>query len=154
MTGAGTLRWAVLAVLVALASCRHCPDVRSHPDDYAQFNLARERAMYKLIGKYGSCFPPDYGVEAYFSDLKSLGLGSSDLDTLHEPALEVWTEPDCAGFVLLARCQASGPVVLWDKSSTDDALDGPGGSDFSQGATALPPHAPPTSCSCAAKPAP
>jgi hypothetical protein len=133
---------ALLFLVLTAPGCSHCGDVRPTGDDYANIALAKEHAMYKLIGKYGECFPPDYGVNSYFSDLQALALAPADLETLRKPELDVWTEPNCAGFILVARNGANGPVILWDKSSTDDKLDGPSGDSN------LPERAPPTTCAC------
>ena len=146
-----TLSFSLLVSLIALVpACRHCPDVRSNVDDYARLSLAREHAMYKLIGKYGSCFPPDYGATSYFNDLQALALNRADLAVLRSPelVLDVWTELNCAGFVLVVRCEVNGTVILWDKSSTDDVLDWPSGDNTSQGPGSLPARTVPTSCSC------
>jgi hypothetical protein len=153
------LHWrGVLALAIGIlgsATACPCPERRAdycqNQEVYSKLALARERAMYKLIGIHGDCFPPDYDVKAFFTDLQGSGIEQSDLENLRSTALDVWTEPDCTGYVLVARCDFSGGILLWDKSSTPSTLDGPGGTGRLPPRTAdLPPHIPPTSCACKA----
>jgi hypothetical protein len=138
-----------LAALAMLPACP-CPEQRACPDNYANVALAHERAMYAVMGKYGSCFPPDYEPAAFFADLKARNVGEADIEYLRYATVDVWTEPDCAGFVYIARCPKDATIMLWDKSSTP-ALDGPGGANHaSPQASTLPAHQPPTECACKA----
>jgi hypothetical protein len=62
-------------------------------------------------------------VQTFFADLQQQGpdrepLGEANLKALRKVGLEIWTDGNCGGYVLVAHCNLSGDVMLWDRSAS------------------------------------
>jgi hypothetical protein len=66
---------------------------------------------------------------------------------LQSVSLDLWTDANCDGYVLVARCNLSKDVMFWDRSNSTSLIDGPG-SDGSAPAKPVPARTPPASCTC------
>ena len=136
-----------LALAGGLAACPPPPPKGTCKDSYPQVALAAQKAAYKIQGKYGSCLPATYNAPTFLTDLQEQGLAEDDLKALRGVGLDVWADSNCEGYVLVAKCNLSTNVLLWDRSSSPSVLDGPG-ADGAKPVAPVPARTPPASCSC------
>jgi hypothetical protein len=123
--------------------CGKCPDPY-----YGPVEEAARAAVHTLQGKYSRCFPANYSREAFFKDLEAQSdFGDANLGNLRLATVDVWTESDCTGYVLVAHRPGSHDIILWDKSSTTSSIDGKG-IDGRPPTQNPPERKPPTMCSC------
>jgi hypothetical protein len=140
----------VLVIAGGIAGC--CWICRSHSVSchadpaYPALAFAVERALHTIHGQYSSCLPPNYETSAFLGDLQAHHASEDELQTLRSVGLEIWTDQECSGYVLVARSTVSGRVLLWDRSTTRARLDGP--SVEGRPPEAPPPRTPPASCTC------
>jgi hypothetical protein len=126
------------------ADCRKAPA----PDNYGQVVTAVLTAGHALQAKHKWCFPADYNRQSFFSDLQDQGLSDENLGRLRLAALDIWTDDDCKGYVLVAHRPESAEILLWDRSKSTSTIDGKGG-DGKPPAENPPARTPPAQCSCA-----
>ncbi len=118
---------------------------------YPAVALAVEKAARSIHGQWGTCIPSSYDSATFLSDLrKNQDLRDEDEKALSSVDLDVWTDENCAGYVLVARNKSNHQMVLWDKSATRSTLDGPGANN--QAPPTAPAHTPPTACACTPSP--
>jgi hypothetical protein len=81
---------------------------------------------------------------------KNQDLRDEDQKALFSVDLDLWTDENCAGYVLVASNKTNHQTVLWDKSVTRSTLDGP--SVNNQPPASPPARTPPTTCACTPSP--
>jgi hypothetical protein len=119
-----------------------CPDGPGNV--YERTALAVDKSARSIHGQYGSCLPSTYDKATFISDLQKIGdLHAEDMKMLQAADLDVWTDHDCVGYVLVAKNK--GQTLLWDRSETRSTLDGPGNT---QPMPPVPARQPPQSCTC------
>jgi hypothetical protein len=120
----------VSILLIAVAGCcwtckKSCFVSADHSSSYADLAFAFDKAAHEIHAAYNSCIPRDYDPARFLADLQTHGFSDSGIAALRSVGLEVWTETNCAGYVVVARSSYSQQVLLWDKSITRSRLDGP-----------------------------
>jgi hypothetical protein len=148
-------RVARFLVLVALATqlsgcCwfnkSRCEQNLGYPD----IALAVEKAARSIHGQYGACIPAAYDSATFLADLqKNQDLREEDVKALSSVDLDLWTDENCVGYVLVASHKTNHQIVLWDKSVTRSTLDG--SSVNGQPPPPAPARTPPTTCACTDK---
>lgn len=144
---------ALLPVLaIGLAGCPPQPPKERCQDIYPELALAAQKAAYTIEGQYRSCLPANYDVQTFLADLQKQTPDQEPLDehslkALHKVGLDLWTDSHCDGYVLVARCNLSGEVMLWDRSASRSVLDGPG-TDGKAPSNPVPTRVLPTTCTC------
>ena len=118
-----------------------CADCRK-PDPYGQVAVAVLTAGHALEAKHHFCFPVDYGRAQFFRDLADQPMSEDALGYLHLAEIDVWTDADCMGYVLVAHRPGGKDVMLWDLSKSTSLIDGQAKDGKAPGP--VPPRTPPT----------